>query len=78
MVGDIIIFDMSTLTLHDLTKVTPVLVSKFVKIHQVYSMRTHQAYFINSPPYVGKLLQILKMIVKPKIFARVSTDVRLE
>ena len=73
MVGDVIIFDMSTLSLNDLTKVNPVLLSKILKIYEVFSMRVKRIYIINSPSYVGKLLQIVKMVVKPKIFSRVRT-----
>lgn len=39
---------------------------------KVYSMRVKQIYIVNGPSYVAQLLALLKAVVNPKIFNRVS------
>jgi hypothetical protein len=39
---------------------------------KVYSMRIKQIYIVNGPSYVAQLLALLKAVVNPKIFNRVS------
>ncbi|XP_063903552.1 retinaldehyde-binding protein 1-like [Zophobas morio] len=73
MHGDIFVFDYKGLTLNAALKVTPMLLYKvFVVLHDgVLSTRFKAAHIINMAPPITKMMQAVKIVMKPKLFERV-------
>ncbi|KAJ3646340.1 hypothetical protein Zmor_023931 [Zophobas morio] len=71
--GEILIFDMTNISLSDVKKLTPTLIIKILVIFEkVYSIRSKDIYILNSPGFVSVVLSILKSSLKQKIFERIQ------
>jgi hypothetical protein len=72
MFGDIVILDLKGINMGYVAKLTPSIVSKFLTIYEkVFSMRIKAVYIINSQSFINTVLNILKTIMKPKLFDRI-------
>ncbi|RZC35628.1 CRAL TRIO domain containing protein, partial [Asbolus verrucosus] len=67
--GDIFIFDVADITFKYVLKLTPFKVFYMVKIYEkFFSSRLKGIYFLNAPSFMEKLLAIIKLFMKPKLF----------
>ncbi|KAJ8913655.1 hypothetical protein NQ315_007372 [Exocentrus adspersus] len=71
VVGDVYIIDYENLKMGHVVKMTPVHIKKVVTVSEkVFSSRIKGIHLINCPSYVDTLVNISKMIMKPKIANR--------
>nr|XP_023026691.1 alpha-tocopherol transfer protein-like [Leptinotarsa decemlineata] len=72
--GDILIFDLEHLQMGHMLKFTPIHLKKADTILQkVFSNRIKAIHLLNYPPFIDKLMAILKAVLKQKLLDRVST-----
>nr|XP_023011518.1 uncharacterized protein LOC111501837 [Leptinotarsa decemlineata] len=70
--SEIVVTDLQTANLAQLTIMTPVHMKKFVMIlEKVYSNRVKQFHYVNCPSFAYSILTFLKSLMKPKLASRV-------
>ncbi|XP_014483666.1 PREDICTED: alpha-tocopherol transfer protein-like [Dinoponera quadriceps] len=69
-IPEISIMDCTHLTLSHILKYSPTIMKKCDLSMQAYGKRYKAVYFINAPTYIEQLASIFKMVLKPKLFAR--------
>ncbi|KAJ8977846.1 hypothetical protein NQ317_004626 [Molorchus minor] len=70
-IGDIVINDLDLFKLGHFIKFTPTCLKKiFVIVEKVYGNRLKGIYYINPPPFMDRLVSLLKPLMKPKLARR--------
>ncbi|XP_025155153.1 retinol-binding protein pinta-like [Harpegnathos saltator] len=70
--SNIIIVDCAYFTFNHLLKCIPSLIRKYDLCLEAYGLRYKGIYMINAPSYIGRLLQLIKAFMSPKIYERVK------
>ncbi|XP_046589402.1 alpha-tocopherol transfer protein-like isoform X2 [Neodiprion virginianus] len=70
-VGDIFVYDLAMISLGHVMKLTPTLLKKCeVAASEAYATRIRGIHFINAPPFVDRIVTMVKSVLKPKLAAR--------
>ncbi|RZC37481.1 CRAL TRIO domain containing protein [Asbolus verrucosus] len=78
-VGDRFVVDYADLSLQHLSKLNPVVLTKDITLfEEAYSCRILSVEFINLPSFVSKILTLFKIVMRPKIYARLRIHDNLE
>ncbi|RZC37480.1 CRAL TRIO domain containing protein, partial [Asbolus verrucosus] len=78
-VGDRFVVDYADFSLQHLTKFNPVVLAKNITLfEEAYSSRILSVEFINLPSFVSKILALFKIVMRPKIYARLKIHDNLE
>ncbi|RZC36694.1 CRAL TRIO domain containing protein, partial [Asbolus verrucosus] len=78
-VGDRFVVDYADFSLQHLTKLNPVVLAKNITLfEEAYSSRILSVEFINLPSFVSKILALFKIVMRPKIYARLKIHDNLE
>ncbi|XP_046964322.1 uncharacterized protein LOC124533191 isoform X2 [Vanessa cardui] len=70
--SDRFIVDLKNVNMNIITKINPVLLKKGETVcTEAYGTKIKGIHFVNAPPYVDKLINLLKQVLKEKISSRV-------
>ncbi|XP_046738741.1 retinol-binding protein pinta-like isoform X2 [Diprion similis] len=70
--GDIYVYDLEMISLGHIMKLTPTLLKKCeVAASKAYAARIKSIHLINAPPFVDRIVTMIKSVLKPKLAARV-------
>ncbi|XP_032684447.1 alpha-tocopherol transfer protein-like isoform X2 [Odontomachus brunneus] len=72
--NELIIWDCKHLTLGHMLKYTPSTLKKCDLCLEAYGFRFKAIYMINAPSFIGRLLSVLKMTLKAKLFNRIHVS----
>lgn len=71
--GDRWVIDVKNLTFGHFTRMEPIALGKWFKLHQEsFSGRILGIHYLNAPSFMDVLLKLLKAVLSPKIYDRVS------
>ncbi|XP_012254146.2 retinol-binding protein pinta-like [Athalia rosae] len=69
--GNIFVYDFALVSMGHLMKLTPVLLKKCETASSAYVARIKGIHFINAPPFIDRMVTMVKSVMKPKLAARV-------
>ncbi|KAJ8958465.1 hypothetical protein NQ318_002254 [Aromia moschata] len=71
ILAGIVVYDFKHMTTEHMLKITPICLKKVLLItEKVYRNKVKGIHYVNAPPFINRLVSIVKQLLKPKMAAR--------